>query len=863
MQNKYKNLPDDILVEMTLSGDNDAYGELVLRYKNVVYGIAYRIVSLHYDAEDIAQDAFIDAYTQLPRLKEHAKFMPWICGIAKRKSLNHITRKKYYTDIDELSGVLLSTSASPEDEIIRKENIFEIRDAISNLSEKNRVVAVLYYFDNLSIAAIANTLDISEGTVKSRLFEARAKLKGNLMHITNKHEPSPAFEGTIKEKIEELRLYYKEKGEGENYKKLYTETEKTILSLPESASKNSLLADLYLCQYWVDGGDKLKEQILEAAKKSNDSATIAEIYIEDIIKIDDNNVVIRRIDEEAIPELERMNGDEGIGMLLFWRGVANIRLKNLESALKDFKKSAKLCPPSNIYNTTSVSALKVYEKLYANADDVFTGFDVTAERYTLSDNKLIFVSQPGIAGNGVMYDKRRRDYITYYISRFNNIFYDTAMEVGKTYLSEDGKVEMTLISFNESADTLAGKFGECMHIHLVEKGNYDADVWYAKDVGLVKAVFTEAKSQDKEEYLLSEYEMHGGSGYFPFATGNRWAYSNPCIPDYLYQCIENEVIWTDGKSANLSTVQLSSFKKNFLTEFPLDSDFYLLKATEACEKWDFDDAIANLQKAVCENSSQNSAAAALRGIDYLKRMREYNSKGYRFCPSSYNASLLVQNDGFVSFGESEFYSFSPYRYGTRFEENRIFGAKPFRYSQLLTGKIWDDSWINGYSAVIPKTEYLDAEVNIDVTDGGTVTTKAGVFTDCIKVTLEAERNNKSNENYYFDAYRYTWCGKKEFWYAKGVGIVKFDFTWGTCLKSSSELVSYKNPADIDSYMPLSLGCGWEYDEVNLTAEGYRAKRIIDVACGMNDRYMIHDMQEFLYLGTEEEYEAFKTSLQKK
>lgn len=83
---------------------------------------------------------------------------------------------------------------------------------------------------------------------------------------------------------------------------------------------------------------------------------------------------------------------------------------------------------------------------------------------------------------------------------------------------------------------------------------------------------------------------------------------------------------------------------------------------------------------------------------------------------------------------------------------------------------------------------------------------------------------------------------------------------GTVLSSSSELVSYVNLTGEDSYMPLGLGSQWEYDEMFLTKEGYRAKRIIKVASGMNGKYLSHDMQEFLYLGTEEEYEDFKKNL---
>ena len=71
------------------------------------------------------------------------------------------------------------------------------------------------------------------------------------------------------------------------------------------------------------------------------------------------------------------------------------------------------------------------------------------------------------------------------------------------------------------------------------------------------------------------------------------------------------------------------------------------------------------------------------------------------------------------------------------------------------------------------------------------------------------------------------------------------------------LVSCKLPAADDSYLPVQIGNYWEYDEVNLTAEGYRAKRILHVDCGRDGSYVVSDNQEFVYQGTEEEYESFK------
>jgi len=222
---------------------------------------------------------------------------------------------------------------------------------------------------------------------------------------------------------------------------------------------------------------------------------------------------------------------------------------------------------------------------------------------------------------------------------------------------------------------------------------------------------------------------------------------------------------------------------------------------------------------------------------------------------SYNASSMLHIGERITFAESGLWSFGPYRWGSRFEENRIFGVKPFRYLQELCGCVWNDKWTAGYSETLI---HEDTPVTLEITDAGTVTTELGTFENCLKLTLNAELANQTNPNYYFDGgYRNVWCGRKEFIFAPGVGIVRFDFKWGNALDSSAVLVRYANPVRDKSYLPMLLGCEWEYDEVNLTAEGYRAKRIIKAACGMDGRYFAHDIQEFVYLGTEDEYEQFK------
>ena len=172
--------------------------------------------------------------------------------------------------------------------------------------------------------------------------------------------------------------------------------------------------------------------------------------------------------------------------------------------------------------------------------------------------------------------------------------------------------------------------------------------------------------------------------------------------------------------------------------------------------------------------------------------------------------------------------------------------------------MYDKKWVIGYT----ETKDLgdDITANVSVTEGGTVTTAAGVFTVTIKLTVVCEKAGMDDDYYMKHNYQYTFCGTKEYWFAKGVGLVRFRCIWGKSLDSTAELVSFKVPAADDSYMPIQIGNTWEYDELNLTREGYLAKRFMRIDYGMNDNFIISDNQEFVFKGTEEEYEAFKASL---
>ena len=173
---------DQELVRKAKGGHLPAFDELVLKYRKQVYAIAFRMTRNHSDADDLAQEAFLRAYQALDSYKPGFEFRTWLFRIAVNASINHLKRKgrRLETSLEDSSGLDVAASASsynPGMEIEEKELSGKIETAIQHLPLKLRSVFLLRTFEDLSYEEIAHVLNISKGTVMSRLSRAREKLK--------------------------------------------------------------------------------------------------------------------------------------------------------------------------------------------------------------------------------------------------------------------------------------------------------------------------------------------------------------------------------------------------------------------------------------------------------------------------------------------------------------------------------------------------------------------------------------------------------------------------------------------------------------------------------------------------------------
>lgn len=167
--------------------DYEAFGEIVDAYQSRVFGFVRRMVPTGEDAEDVTQEVFLKAYRNLPGFDGRCSLRTWLFRIAHNLCIDRARRRGRAPEMtslvseDEPGGFdFPDGSATPEALLMTHELQTLIEDAIGSMSEKLRSVLLLHDREEMAYDEIAETLGIPVGTVKSRLFLARAHLQKNL-----------------------------------------------------------------------------------------------------------------------------------------------------------------------------------------------------------------------------------------------------------------------------------------------------------------------------------------------------------------------------------------------------------------------------------------------------------------------------------------------------------------------------------------------------------------------------------------------------------------------------------------------------------------------------------------------------------
>ncbi len=161
------------LVRLAQRGDLDAFEALVRRHRQQVYRVALRVLGDPIEAEDAAQDAFVQAWRALPRFRGDAAFGTWMYRVVTNGCLNRLRDRRR---TDPLPDVLRAAGTDTADSAIARVQIADVKRAVANLTPEQRAAWVLRELEGLTYEQIADALDLSLSAVKARIHRARQEI---------------------------------------------------------------------------------------------------------------------------------------------------------------------------------------------------------------------------------------------------------------------------------------------------------------------------------------------------------------------------------------------------------------------------------------------------------------------------------------------------------------------------------------------------------------------------------------------------------------------------------------------------------------------------------------------------------------
>lgn len=173
---------DRYWVHRSLEGDTEAFGRLVDRYQGAVYATAYYYAGRHGAAEDIAQDALLEAYRSLRSLNDPGRFGPWLKEVTCRTAANWVRRNsrrlRYETPLPHRRVQSIEDARIGPEEALKREERFErIRSALDALPEQYRLPLIMRYLQEASYAEIAHFTGHTHGEIRGLLQRGSGLLR--------------------------------------------------------------------------------------------------------------------------------------------------------------------------------------------------------------------------------------------------------------------------------------------------------------------------------------------------------------------------------------------------------------------------------------------------------------------------------------------------------------------------------------------------------------------------------------------------------------------------------------------------------------------------------------------------------------
>ncbi len=177
---------DDILMQRTAAGDEQAFQQLVARWQQPVFAFLLHMLGSVEEAQDLAQDTFVKVFDQAGRYRPAGKFRSWLLRIAGNKARSVLRRRKVlrWVNFDVARHDRPAPGDDPGRDLERRETVDQVRAAVAALPERQRAAVVLKRFQGLSYQEIAEVLDTTVPAVESLLQRAAATLRQHLQGLT-------------------------------------------------------------------------------------------------------------------------------------------------------------------------------------------------------------------------------------------------------------------------------------------------------------------------------------------------------------------------------------------------------------------------------------------------------------------------------------------------------------------------------------------------------------------------------------------------------------------------------------------------------------------------------------------------------
>jgi RNA polymerase sigma-70 factor (ECF subfamily) len=177
------------LVERCRKGEDEAWRELVDRFGQKVYSVAYHFTLRREDAEELAQEIFLKIFENLHRYEGSFPLVAWVISLARNLCIDRYRRlkreKSFRFVSDDAVAPMLKSSDDPAEEALKKERTKLLFSALAEIPEDLAEILVLRDLDGLAYEEIGRALELPDGTVKSRIFRARAEVAKK---IRERHE---------------------------------------------------------------------------------------------------------------------------------------------------------------------------------------------------------------------------------------------------------------------------------------------------------------------------------------------------------------------------------------------------------------------------------------------------------------------------------------------------------------------------------------------------------------------------------------------------------------------------------------------------------------------------------------------------